>query len=373
MVSKELSFVPSDMSELNNKFPKPSQEDFINSSISEHQFKKEDSFPYSDYVVYKIDLTSSIKKWSVWKRYNDFKELRDKISDNNYILNLPDFPEKKYFNSKSNDTIKSRKKKLAEFLNFLLRKMKIQYYKEVIEFIEIDKETLSLISKKSTLCNNISNTYLSKPINLNMVQKSNSMDISTNFKYIDNYYVHYLEYKLADSNTKTAYMQLIEEFLHNLSQKAENKTNVIKNFDTFLKSKKIWPQFKPEEIQRLYFGEFDKLNNVYKLQGLLYHIGAIEENQLGAEECLQFLVKLLQTEYNPEYDKYIGILKSMKKEHLEIMNLAEHLEINKTKIKQSVFKLISCLYEKNNQKLDDILDECGLLKPYKQYSLLQDG
>lgn len=366
MVSKNSFFMQSDINDMSVNIIKE-EEDFILSTISEHIMKQEETFPYTDFVMYRIDLTSSIKKWSIWKRYNDFKELRDSISKNNYLLNLPDFPEKKMFSSKSKETIKQRKRQLSYFLNYILRKLKIRHFKEVIEFIEIDKETLNLLSKKSFLMSNYSSTYVNKSILQNSINKANSVDLTSIPNNVTNYYCQYLEYRLSDSSTKTAFMYLIEEFLKNLSENFENKTNIIKAFESFLKSKKVWPQFKSDEIHKLLFGELDLQTNTVKIRGLLFHIGAIDDNKLGAEESLHFLVKILDCEFNPEYEKYISILKQMRRENLESMNLCRHLEFNKLKTKESVFKLVSILYEKNNAKLDQILDDCNLLIPYLKY------
>lgn len=360
MVTKNTFYVQSDLSEFINV-----TDNFIICNIKEHELKNEEYFPYSEYVIYRIDLNSSIKNWSIWKRYKDFKELRDSIYKNNYIINLPDFPEKKIFN-KSKETIDQRKKLLTAFLNFLLAKMKMRYFKEVIDFIEIDKDTLSLISKKNEL-DSVSMTFNNKSTILKQIDKNKEDgDNQVEGKGTNqNYYTKYLDYRLGESAIKNAYMQVIEEFLKNLNEKYENKTNVVKTFECFLKSKKTWPQFKTEEIFKLFFGEFDKVNCNYVINGMLSHIGKYEENVLGAEACLKFLVKLLECEYNPEYEKYISVLKQMKKEHLETMKLDYHLENNK--IKLQVFKLLKCLYENNNPKLDQILEDCNLLIPYKNY------
>jgi hypothetical protein len=360
MVSKNTFYVQSDLSEFINV-----SDNFIICNIKEHELKNEEYFPYSEYVVYRIDLNSSIKNWSIWKRYKDFKELRDLIHKNNYIINLPNFPEKKIFN-KSKETIDQRKKLLTAFLNFLFAKMKMRYFKEVINFIEIDKDTLSLISKKNEL-DSISMTFNNKSTILKQIDKTkeDNDNQTENKNSSQNYYTKYLDYRLGESQIKNAYMQVIEEFLKNLNEKYENKTNIVKNFEIFLKSKKNWPQFKTEEIFKLFFGEYDKVNCSYIIHGMLSHIGKYEENILGAEACLKFLVKLLECEFNPEYEKYISVLKQMKKEHLETMKLDYHLANNKIKIQ--VFKLLKCLYEHNNPKLDQILDECNLLTPYKNY------
>ena len=357
MVSKN-SFLCKDY--LDSKSPNEQVDVFITASIKDHLIQKQDAF--SEYVMYKLEINSNIKNWYIWKRYSDFKNLKDSISENHYIINLPSFPEKKLFN-KSAETINLRKSLLTDFMNFLLGKMKIQQLKEVIDFISIDKETLNLIYRKAKL-ENTSSTYTSGLLSKKQISIPSYEIVNTNNNQ-ENFYSSYLEYRLTENGGKSAYMDVIDEFLRNLSEKPKNKSVIVKTFEAFFKSKK-WPQLKNEDISRLFFGDFDKNNKVYKLSGLLYHIGTIKINILGAEACLVFLEKLLQSEFNQEYDKYISILKTMKREHLENMNLAGHLEGNKFTIKQSVFKIISCLYEKNNEKLDDILKNFQLLNVFKE-------
>lgn len=52
---------------------------------------------------------------------------------------------------------------------------------------------------------------------------------------------------------------VIEEFLRNLSQNIDNKTEVLKQFENFLKKGKTWPYFEEKEIEKLFIG-YKKIN-----------------------------------------------------------------------------------------------------------------
>lgn len=339
------------------------QDDFIFASITEHTLKQDDKFPFTKYVLYRVDLISSIKKWSVWKRYSNFEEFRDTIAK--IVTQVPDFPEKKIFNTGSS-IIFERKTQLQNFLNFLLTKEKVMCYSEIREFIELDMETVRLILNKSNL--EVTSNSLKSNTLLSSSEISKQETLSSKSMNINNYYVQFLDYKLADPNSKAPYMQLIEELLSNLEQKHQYKSTVIKNFDGFLKAKKSWPIFQKEEIQKLFFGEFDKKTEEFAFKGLLIHVGETEENQLGAEECLHFIIKLLECEYNPEYDKYLSILKgSIKKSYLESMNLLSHIHNNKVKIKAAAFKFLTHLDDKSQKSLK-LFSECGLEEFYVNYN-----
>ena len=332
-------------------------DEFLSASITEHEFKTESSFPFSKYVLYRIDIKTSIKNWSIWKRYSNFEEFRDKMKKK--IIYLPDFPEKKLFNT-SNDIIEERKLLLTNFLNLLLKKEKVICFQEILDFIEADKEIISLLLNKANL-EQTSFSHKSKP-SLSKEISSDHINLNSN-----NYFVQYLEYKLAENSGKTAYMQLIEEFLKNLELKPINKSSIVKMFDNFLKRKKEYPSFKTEEIYKLFFGETDPNTKEFIIRGLLAHIGSIEENEYGAEECLLFLLKLLNCEYNPDYEKYISILKTINKEDLELMNLIYHLKGEKTMIKSSIIKLIEIIYSQNDIRMSKVLEEVGLMKFYEKY------
>lgn len=340
---------------LNDNYVSIEQRDFIKVEIKDHIIKKEEVIPYNEYICYKIELTCSIKNWDVYRRYNEFKELKEKIVSKNYFVSLPDFPKTSIFNNKDNKTISKRKSMFKVFLNYLVSKLQKQIIPELMDFIKIDKETLILLTKSEKL-------FSASMSNLNLVDN----------QLKENFYSNFLDYKQTDSSYKSSNMDVIEQFLKNLSDFSDNKSSVVKTFEEFLRKK--WPQFKDDEITKLLFGEYDHTISSYKLKGLLFHSGAIYENLIGSQVCFMFLIRLLQAEYNPESEKFLKVLKSeIRKENLIDMFLSDHLETNKSSIQESVFNFIDLLYDKNKPKLDIILEECNILYPYKNYLKNKDN
>lgn len=353
-MSKKASFIGGNNDTLDSSSP----EEFITASIVEHVIKTEEKFPFSKYVIYRIDFTTSIKCWNIWRRYSNFESFREILKKK--IINLPELPEKKLFNT-SKEIINERKYLLSIFLNFILEKKKILCYPEISEFIEFDKESLLLLCNKQNL--EVTNNSLK-----NIISGIDSSEKSEKKKIGNNYYTQFLEYKLADPDTKTPFMLLINEFLKNLELKPQNKSSIIKTFDSFLKATKVWPSFKTDEIQKLFFGDGDDVSDEEsKIKGLLSNIGDME-NIYGAEESLYFLLKLIDCEYNPEFEKYISILKTMKQENFDSMNLIHHIESEKSNsIKRAVYKLIDILYTDKKSKFENILIQSGMMKYYEAF------
>jgi hypothetical protein len=205
------------------------------------------------------------------------------------------------------------------------------------------------------------------------IKKPRSVETFNN----DNYYSTFLDYKMEKtSSKKSANMLVIEEFLRNLEFKAENKYDVIKTFESFLKSKKSWPSFKKDEIQKLFYG--DVMNNTCgsvssdnstlsqsrQVKGLMFHIGNIEQNALGAERCLEFMGKLLDYEFNPECDSYVFIMKTTKPDYLIMMRLGEHMRNPKANIVYICNRILKASLEGDkfiNNKLKKILKDDELI------------
>jgi len=204
----------------------------------------------------------------------------------------------------------------------------------------------------------------------------------------DNYFSSYLDYKFKlsdkkDKNSKSANMLVIEEFLRNLQFKYENKIDIIKTFEQFLKSKKNWPTFKLDELSKLFYGDLvsdnsntiiynnitsanynnnpNLYNNTYDnsllsetrdstterndlpLKGLIYHIGSRDQNLLGSESCLEFLGKLINFEFNPECEAYIYMLKITKIDQLNNMKLLDHINSGKHNIIMTVYSILKAI------------------------------
>ena len=207
---------------------------------------------------------------------------------------------------------------------------------------------------------------------------------------------------------------VIEEFLKNLSQDIDNKTDIIRTFEEFLKKGPKWPYLSNTNIIKLFVGNINnsviytdkkwsfcsnKLssnqkslsgNNINKienenklsltqkslsnlgdkkkdlfndfekndndntiLKGLFYYIGNFENNILLSFSCLDLLSKLLDNEFNPEVELYLKIFKTRRMKDYQCMRLEEIIKNNMggPKATKNAFKLLSILMEDKNKEL----------------------
>jgi hypothetical protein len=351
----------------------------ITAKIQQHEVVRDSSLLGGKYILYCINFYTFYNQWTVKKRYSAFVDLHKALTVK--INDLPELPPKRFF-SMSDDTIKERKIMLEGYLNFIFKNINFCLYTDILEFIEMEKDLLCLLMKNNTMIENTSSTAVKRSYNLRkldgeLTKKSRSVD---DHNLNENYYSTFLDYKMEKSSSeKSANLLVIEEFLRNLEYKAENKYDVIKTFESFLKSKKNWPSFKKEEIQKLLYGdtvfvttagsfssESSSLSSK-NLKGLLHHVGSIEANSLGAERCLEFLGKLIDYEFNPECDAYIYILKTARIEFLVAMQLNEHLRGGKTNtilICNRILKSILSDDKFINSKLRKILKDDDLIEKF---------
>jgi PX domain len=346
---------------------------YINCRIEDHEIFNQSKFLKSKHVNYIINISTFYKNWIIKKRYSQFENLHNTLSQK--ITNLPEFPQKRLF-SLSQETINERKVKFEFYLNFLFKNVNICVYPEILDFIELEKDLLNLFMINNSVIENSSNSAIKR----NIIMRAKSSSVEKNLKsrsygansFDDNYFNSYLDYKFKlsdkkDKNSKSANMLVIEEFLRNLQFKYENKIDIIKTFEQFLKSKKNWPTFKLDELSKLFYGDLVTDNNTIigtnptnnnsfigsressvekndiPLKGLIYHIGSREENLLGSEACLEFLGKLINFEFNPECEAYIYMLKITKIDQLNNMRLLEHINSGKHSIMLVVFSILKAI------------------------------
>ena len=162
---------------------------------------------------------------------------------------------------------------------------------------------------------------------------------------------------------------------------------MIRKYISFCEKK--WPCFNKEEIAKLFTGEKTKssevsLNNQSStsdiqesekiIKGLMYHVGEIENNVLGAQACLDFLVKLLDYEYNPECELYRYVFKTRKIDFFLEMNLHEHAKSQNVNVVNSAFKIIKMLIdEKISRKyIKMILKEESVIDKFIRWSEITD-
>ena len=258
------------------------------------------------------------KKWIIKKRYSEFYDLNQilmkKIPEINKL-----FPPKRFFKN-SEDTIEERKACFNKYLGFLFKKINIFSFNEVLDFIQMEKKIVELYIKKHTMVKQDQDNYvyqsLKKSFNrmiiMEKMEKSKSVGESLNLNGISslstkinskdeinrctdpniniinssiiegsdatyeieefnsNYYSTLLEYEkiksIQENNKKKDIIIddkresgtiVIEEFLKNLSQDIENKTDILKSFEDFLKKGKKWPIFSNTDIIKLYVGNIN--------------------------------------------------------------------------------------------------------------------
>lgn len=234
---------------------------YINCRIDNHEVFNASKFLKSKHVNYIININTFYKNWTIKKRYSEFEELHNSLSSK--IANLPEFPQKRIF-SLSQETINERKIAFEFYLNFLFKNVNICVYPEILDFIELEKDLLNLFMINNSVIENTSNSAIKR--NIIMRAKSSEEKTLKSRSYggdgtqDDNYFASFLDYKFKltdkkDKNSKSANMMVIEEFLRNLQFKYENKIDIIKTFEQFLKSKKNWPTFKLDELSKLFYGD----------------------------------------------------------------------------------------------------------------------
>ena len=205
-------------------------------------------------------------------------------------------------------------------------------------------------------------------------------------------------------STKESGTIVIQEFLKNLSQDIDNKTDIVKLFEAFLKDRQEWPKFSNTDIIKLFVGNnndvnlmrgkkrsfnaeylpnflekvksqnFEKKkstqfndyigqlnegdiednnqfdNCIYK--GLFHYIGEFDKNIMLSISCLNFLVRLLDNEFNPEVELYLKLFKSRKITDYQLLRLEEIIKYNKGGVQSAnnAIKLLSILTEDKSKE-----------------------
>jgi hypothetical protein len=282
------------------------------------------SFGFGSFTEYVIKIVTNLNSWQVNKRYRDFEKLNSNLSDK--LSPLPKLPQKSFFNLRDT-VILERKVALEGYLNQVMTKHNLITFPLIMEFIEMEKEMFMLLSKCPTQIERHSDKRLSPLIpkrkssdDLVQVKKANSNDckIDENFLY--------------EFNNEKEKLDVINDFLKDLEKKEEDKCSFIHKFWTYLTKK--WPSYSKEEIMKLYYGDGNSL------KGLLFHCGKISENSLGSQSCLDLLNKLIRYEYNPDCEKFLGVLKMGRLESLKKIKLEFHLKSSKNSVKQNSINII---------------------------------
>ena len=98
-------------------------------------------------------------------------------------------------------------------------------------------------------------------------------------------------------------------------------------------------------LNEINLGENQIENPIYK--GLFHYIGEFDISLLLSISCLNFLVKLLDNEFNPEVELYLKLFKTRKITDYQLMRLEDIIKYNKGGIQSTnnAIKLLSILTE----------------------------
>ena len=273
-----------------------------------------------DYVEYWIEINTDYKKWIVKKRYSEFYDLNQKIIQKIPEINKL-FPPKRFFKNSEDtieerktcfnkylrflfkkknifsfnevlDFIQIEKKIVELYIkkhtmvkkdqhNYVFQTLKKSFNRMIImESMEKSKsvgESMNIngISSISTKINSKEELFQRTEPNINNINASiiESCDATYEIEESNsNYYSTLLEYekikreKVKSDEEEKNYINnykegggsvVIEEFLKNLSQDIDNKTDIVKTFEEFLKKNQNWPKFSKTDIIKLFVGNIN--------------------------------------------------------------------------------------------------------------------
>ena len=352
-----------------------SEQNEITALISTYSIKEDENKYFNkNYALYEIKFFTRYKTWTLYKRYSQFLELRDKLASKK-IKNLPKLPPKLYF---SNDQkLSERQLGLEDFLNDLFRNVNILRYPEIIEFIKCPKEIIDILSYNIDYLNmiNMNSSSIINTTDNNLYYKgrvtiSRNSSTSKNENDKNNFYCSLARMNLSNDNDKknvrtSEYNEekeithggiVIQEFLRNLIDTPYNKTELLYQFEYFLlnrdneesksNSSFKWYFLSENEIKTFLNGFYSKIN------GFLYHCGNIINNKIASEQCLEFLKKLLNEDYNPQADLFLRVFKKCDINDIIQMELDKHIINNTNSVRIDAF-MILYKYIENDKNYED--------------------
>ena len=168
-----------------------------------------------------------------------------------------------------------------------------------------------------------------------------------------NYFNNLHQFKLHDNNMnissdKSPNALVVEEFLRNLQDNKDNKSEIVQNFEIFItNSDGGWNFFRKKEIQYFFNGIYldqSTTNNTEEalyINSFLFHIGNVQINPLGSQKSLEFLSKILSFDINPQYDEFVEEYKKCSIEQLMSMELEKHIMSTFTNIQQAALNVLN--------------------------------
>jgi len=362
-----------------------SEKNEITAIISSYELKEDETKYFNkSYALYHIKFFTRYKTWSVKKRYSQFIELRDKLLLKK-IKNIPKLPPKLYFTTEQKLT--ERQLGLEEFLNELFKNVNILRYPEIIDFINCPKEIINILTYNMDYLNMINlnsssiinttdnNLYYKGRVTISNMNRNNS-DSHLNKNDKDNFYCSLAKMNLNNDNNRRNNKNnfeendameeeeeishgkiIIQEFLRNLMRTPYNKTELLYQFEYFLLNKNNeedtsdsefkWYFLTEDEIKIFFNGFYSNISHT-KVNGFLYHCGNMANNKIAAEQCLEFLKKLLNDDYNPQADTFIKIYKNCNLNDILHMQLDKHIILNTNNVRIDAFIVLYKYIEDNN-------------------------
>ena len=357
-----------------------SEQNEITALISTYSIKEDENKYFNkNYALYEIKFFTRYKTWTLYKRYSQFLELRDKLASKK-IKNLPKLPPKLYF---SNDQkLSERQLGLEDFLNDLFKNVNILRYPEIIEFIKCPKEIIDILSYNIDYLNmiNMNSSSIINTTDNNLYYKgrvtiSRNSTTSKNENDKNNFYCSLARMNLSNDNDKknvrtSEYNEekeithggiVIQEFLRNLIDTPYNKTELLYQFEYFLlnrdneesksNSSFKWYFLSENEIKTFLNGFYSNISHT-KINGFLYHCGNIINNKIASEQCLEFLKKLLNEDYNPQADLFLRVFKKCDINDIIQMELDKHIINNTNSVRIDAF-MILYKYIENDKNYED--------------------
>ena len=316
----------------------------ISASINSfHQEEDTSKIFHKNYILYDIKINTRYKPWYVSRRYSEFFILNEKLKSLN-IKNLPELPPKYLIHN--DEKLLERQTALQDFLNAIFKNVNILNYKDILDFINCPNDVIEIFQK------NIEN------LNLNNLKDESNINY---YSSLVQFQLNYLKSKLIDNNNdyyREADVSpgnlVIKEFLRNLMDNSRNKSELINQFEYFIKNENNnytfnnntniskgnnWYSFLTDEIY-IFFNGFDSNVSNEHINGFLYHCGNIHNNEVGAKRCLEFLSKILSEYYNPQAELFCKIFRKTKLENIIQMELENHIIKNKNSGRLNAFEVL---------------------------------
>ena len=352
----------------------------ISAIINSYSLKQDQNKIFNkNYALFEIKFFSRYKTWLVYKRYSQFAELRDQLITKK-VKNIPKLPPKLYFIN--DQKLNERQLGLEDFMNELFKNVNILRYPEIIEFIECPKEIIDILMYNIDYLNmiNVNSSSIINTTDNNIYYKgrvttsrntSNSKDDNDK----DNFYCSLAKMNLGSDKNNSSVKNffegkndsfeedisrggiVIQEFLRNLIDTPFNKTELLFQFEYFLlnrdneennnKSKFKWYFLTEKEIRIFFNGYYSNISHT-KINGFLYHCGNINKNKIAAEQCLEFLKKLLNDDFNPQADLFLKIYKKCSVNDIIQMELDNHIILNTNNVRIYAFSVLYKYIEDEN-------------------------